>query len=255
MRRRRFTKGATIFSEGDGSDEAYLIRRGRVEVLKATPHGPLPLAVLHEGDVLGEMGLLDHRPRSASARVLEDVDADAVNAQEFVAMLSSDPVKSLQLLRALFERLRSLNTRFCEQSDATPTMRTIPRIKLMPLTPHVSNALPAEGLDITRFPFLIGRVPEAGEPSALRFNHLEFPDSRPHLLSLHHLALDLAPDGVLVRDRGSRHGTAVNGSRIGAGGAVDVAPLRGGENEVVAGVWQLPAARHSSPFRWRVIVQ
>src|SRR5262245_61467718 len=191
MRRRRFTSGTTIFSEGDPSDEAYLLRDGRVEVLKATAHGPIRLAVLGEGEVLGEMGLLDHRPRSASARALEDIEVDAVNAAEFVALLSADPAKSMHILRALFERLRSLNTRLSEQSAGTPAASAIPHITLVPLTPETRVTLPADGLEVKCFPFRVGRRAEAHEVSALRFNTIEFPDSAPALLSPHHFAFDL----------------------------------------------------------------
>ena len=68
MKRRNFATGEVIFSEGDDSHEAYLILSGRVEVLKAAPGGPLCLAVLGGGDLLGEMGLLEDQPRSATAR-------------------------------------------------------------------------------------------------------------------------------------------------------------------------------------------
>jgi len=244
-----------IFAEGDASAEAYLLRHGRVEVLKGTTHGPLRLAVLGDGDVLGEMGLLDHRPRSASARALEDVEADAVNGREFMDMLSRDPLKSLQILRVLFERLRSLNTRLSAHSTPAAAATAIPQVTIVGLTPQASGALPAAGLDIGRFPFRIGRKPQADEPATLRFNNLEFSDTKPHLLSLHHFALDLEHNAVVVRDRGSEHGTTVNGARIGAGSVVDVAPLHPGENDVVAAVWQLPSARRTSPFRWRVLLQ
>src|SRR5262249_29645908 len=178
-----------------------------------------------------------------------------VNAREFVAMLSGDPTKSLQILRAFFERLRILNARLSEQTAATQPAVALPRIKLLPLTPETSGVLSADGLNVTRFPFRIGREPEPDEHSALRFNNLDFPDTSPHLLSLPHFAFDLGHEGVIVRARGSQLGTAVNGARIGTGSAVDVAPLHVGENEVVAGVWQLPPARHTSPFRWRVILE
>src|SRR5215470_9736090 len=96
MVKKSFPAGATIFSEGDASDYAYVLRSGR-------------LAVLGEGDVIGEMGLLDERPRSATARALEPVVADAIDAPEFTRLLFHHPDKAMELLRALFERLRTAN--------------------------------------------------------------------------------------------------------------------------------------------------
>src|SRR5215470_9196081 len=109
MVKKSFPAGATIFSEGDASDYAYVVRSGRVEVLKSAAGGTIRLAVLGEGDVIGEMGLLDERPRSATARALEPVVADAIDAPEFTRLLFHHPDKAMELLRALFERLRTAN--------------------------------------------------------------------------------------------------------------------------------------------------
>jgi len=114
MKRRNFTAGDFIFSEGDDSHEAYLILSGRVEVLKATPGGPLRLAVLGTGDLLGEMGLLEDQPRSATARALEPVATSAIESEEFLYLILNKPDDALGLLRALFERLRSMNQRLAE---------------------------------------------------------------------------------------------------------------------------------------------
>src|SRR5262245_17799864 len=134
MRTRHFSAGETIFSEGDCSDEAYVLRSGRVEVLKDAPGGPLRLAVLGQGDVLGEMGLLDERPRSATARAVEPVVVDAVSRSEFVSLLLHDPGRSLDLLRALFERLRTMNRLMSDSASATEHAVHIPRVTLIPLT-------------------------------------------------------------------------------------------------------------------------
>ncbi len=248
MRRRHFPAGTTIFSEGDVSDQAYILRSGRVEVLKETPAGPVRLAIMGPGDVLGEMGLLDERPRSASAHALESVAADAVSAAEFVAMLNGDPAKSMEILRALFERHRHLTLRVSEQVPMPVGDSTIPLVKLVPMTPQTRAVLPADGLVVTRFPFRLGRKPEADATAALRFNEIDLPDAQPYLLSPHHFALDLGPGGVVVRDRGSQHGTLVNGTPIGAASPHDFCALRHRENEIVAGAVRCPPRGASHPF-------
>src|SRR5881296_1711202 len=109
MQRLQFTPGATLFSEGDASDRAYLIRAGRVEIVKRASAGAVRLAVLGEGDIVGEMGLLDERPRSATARAVEPVVAEAISQSEFTRILVHEPEEAIELLRALFERLRTMN--------------------------------------------------------------------------------------------------------------------------------------------------
>lgn len=252
MRRRLFAGGTSIFHEGDSSHEAYLVRAGRVEVLKESPAGPLRLAILGPGDVLGEMGLLDERPRSATARALEPVEVDAMTAGEFAEILTTDPVRSIAVLRAMFERLRAVNERLSASVPPRSEAGVLPRARLFPLTAETERVVPPAGLALERFPFRVGRAAPRGSSELLRFNEVELPDDEPYVLASNHFAVDLGPDGLVVRDRGSRHGTIVNGARIGAGAVTDVAPLRAGENEVIAGPARAAAATRASPFRFRI---
>lgn len=254
MEEKRFAAGHTIFDEGEVSDLAYIIRSGRVEILKATPHGPVRLAVFGEGDVVGEMGLLDERPRSATARALDPVVADAISPVAFGRMLVNDPKRSMHLLRVLFERLRTMNRLVTEYEARDPSLPRA-RVSLVPLTPETSAGLPPDGLEVPRFPYRVGRKPRSREDEALCFNDLRLADTAPYFLSLNHFALDVGSEGVLVRDRGSQHGTEVNGVRIGAAASRDVVLLRRGENDVVAGAVKVLFHRRGSPFRFRVVVQ
>ena len=61
---RPFAAGATIFREGDEGHEMFVIREGLVEILL---HDKV-VATLSEGEIFGEMALIDARPRSATAR-------------------------------------------------------------------------------------------------------------------------------------------------------------------------------------------
>ena len=249
MKRRNFTAGEVIFSEGDDSREAYLILSGRVEVIKATPGGPLCLAVLGTGDLLGEMGLLEDQPRSATARALEPVATSAIESEEFLFLILNKPDDAMGLLRALFERLRSMNRRLAEVNLGVAGAQEIPQVTLYPLTPETEQAVAAEGLAVTRFPFRIGRRPESREEEALGFNDVELRDDEGRQVSLNHFSIDLGGPrdgpGIVIRDRGSRQGTAVNGIRIGSGESRDHVLLAAGDNEVAIGA-------AASQYRFRI---
>jgi CRP-like cAMP-binding protein len=256
MKRRDFAEGEMIFSEGDDSREAYLILSGRVEVLKASPAGPLCLAILGTGDLLGEMGLLEDQPRSATARALEPVATSAIEGEEFLHLILHKPEDGLALLRALFERLRSMNQRLAELNRGVEGAREIPRVMLYPLTPETEQAVAPAGLAVTRFPFRVGRRPASREEEALGFNDVELPDAGARLVSLNHFAIDLGGPGdgpgVVIRDRGSRQGTEVNGARIGSREARDHAPLVAGDNEVAIGAAASPLGGPASRYRFRI---
>ena len=71
--KRNFVTGEVIFREGDNSDVAYMIVSGKVEIFReASEKSREQLAILEAGQMFGEMGVLDHAPRSASARALTD---------------------------------------------------------------------------------------------------------------------------------------------------------------------------------------
>jgi signal transduction histidine kinase/predicted CoA-binding protein len=60
--------GATLFSEGDPGEEAYVIADGEIEILKISSGREVLLAVRASGDVIGEAALLEQAPRMATAR-------------------------------------------------------------------------------------------------------------------------------------------------------------------------------------------
>lgn len=70
----------TIIREGDPSDELYIIQKGMVEVVVpqgAVPDIPgppeaTPVVYLGEGQIFGEMGLVDRGGRSATVRAMVD---------------------------------------------------------------------------------------------------------------------------------------------------------------------------------------
>ena len=79
----RYVTGEMIFKQGDASDVAYLIVSGKVEILRHDAHGELHrLATLQAGQMFGEMGVMDHAPRNASARALSDVTLRTVTLED-----------------------------------------------------------------------------------------------------------------------------------------------------------------------------
>lgn len=250
MKRRHFKAGETIFQEGDPSDEAFVIHSGQVEILKATPDGEARLAILGDDDVFGEMGILEERPRSATARAVDDVNASSVNHEEFVQLILNNPQEGMSLLAALFERLRTMNQMVLDYQTQAGAPSAIlashaPPVRIFSDSPETEGIVPTEGLPVTKFPFRIGREPASEESAAMAFNDLSVADHEPFQVSLNHCAIDLDAEGILVRDRGSKNSTRVNGAKIGARAFRHTARLKSGDNEVLLG-------ETDSPFRLRV---
>ena len=117
LREEDFASGELIVREGDQGDSLFVICSGSVEVLKADPDQDTPvaqrIAVLHVGDVFGEMELLDTQHRSATIRALEPVAALALSNGDLFRIYESDlPTFALivmNLARELSRRLRSID--------------------------------------------------------------------------------------------------------------------------------------------------
>ena len=92
--------GSVIVHEGDVADALYVIESGTARVLKTGEGGEeVPLNVLREGDVFGEIGLLEHTTRVATVRASSEVDALRLDRSVFDALVRTNPE-----LRESFER-------------------------------------------------------------------------------------------------------------------------------------------------------
>ncbi len=107
--RRTFAAGSTLMKQGDVADTMYVIIKGRVLVERTHPHlsEALTLAELGPGDVVGEMGLLDHEPRSATVTAIDEVDAMELDDLALAQTVLQYPEVSTALLHLLSRRLRS----------------------------------------------------------------------------------------------------------------------------------------------------
>lgn len=120
---RRFENGDVIFREGDPSPTAFVIAEGEVALFKESSRGPVHLATLGKGELLGEMGAVDNDPRGASAVARGEVTLHEFGRQAFVRKLAEDPDLTLRLLVRLSRRLRNANDRIAELEPAIEAMQ------------------------------------------------------------------------------------------------------------------------------------
>jgi len=112
--RAAFAAGELIFKERSRGDSFYLIKTGRVRVAKADTSGEEHvLAVLKPGEYFGEISLVDHSPRSASAYADTATELLIIKAQDFENLIAGnlDIERKFykSFTRVLCERLRVTN--------------------------------------------------------------------------------------------------------------------------------------------------
>ena len=107
---RRYRKGSVIFFEGDPGDALFIVAHGTVKIYRVAEDGrEKTLAILREGDIFGEMALLDEEPRSAIAESLEPTKLYALHRKDFLPFLASNPPMAIHIIKVLCGRLRRAN--------------------------------------------------------------------------------------------------------------------------------------------------
>lgn len=105
MDRQTFNAGDTVFREGDPSNFAFLIIAGAVEA--RLPNGrPKRLG---PGEIFGEMGLIDSRPRSATIVALDYTVCATYSESELLEDIRTHPDEAVAFIKALIARLRDAN--------------------------------------------------------------------------------------------------------------------------------------------------
>ena len=124
--RRTYPARSFIFHEGDDSGGVLLIDQGLARIDRTSPSGRIVLLDLaSEGRVLGELGVIDDSPRSATISTITDTVTHHVPAATFRQMLSEDSELQGAVLRSVVDPRRTPSHR--NPPAATGRDRTGPR--------------------------------------------------------------------------------------------------------------------------------
>lgn len=107
--RKVFQKGDVIFKEGEAGTEACLVRKGYISITKQDGARVVELATRGPGEIVGEMALLDSRPRSASVLAKTEVEAELITRKDLDAMMATMPDTLAIIMRQMLSRLRDAN--------------------------------------------------------------------------------------------------------------------------------------------------
>ena len=105
-RRVAYEPGQAIVERGDPGDAMYIVLSGVAEVDVGGRYHRL-----QRGDFFGEMAVLAGKPREASVKAAEPVEALRIPADDFQAFLAENPQIAVGMLKSLVERLREVQDR------------------------------------------------------------------------------------------------------------------------------------------------
>ena len=242
MQPQHFEAGATIFRAGDPSLGIYIIQDGEVAI---TVDG-VEVVRLHAGELFGESGVLEARPRSATATAITPTTLLVTPSDAFVSAFGMNNERALTLVKLLCSRLRNTTLRAAHAGYLAPVANgSEAEVRLYPDDERLSLLYHLEPVDVLHLPFQVGNrfggeaVPIASNRSIVIPAHGRGEVAAPHFEILRR-------DGHLgIRDLGSPTGTIVNGVPINRTTKSAFAQMRPGDNVVIAGA-------PNSMFRFRI---
>jgi CRP-like cAMP-binding protein len=108
---KKYSKGETIFFEGDLGGGFYMVGDGKVKIFKVSPAGKEHiLHIFGNGEPFGEVPVFHGKPFPATAEALAKTTALFFPRKEFVSLLEENPAIALNMLGVLSLRLRRFST-------------------------------------------------------------------------------------------------------------------------------------------------
>jgi CRP/FNR family cyclic AMP-dependent transcriptional regulator len=104
---RRVPRGAAVVHEGDRTDFVYFVLTGNLKVMVSDEDGrEVILTILGQGEMFGEMGVLDDSPRSASVVAVAPSDLVTIAKSDFKRLMQENFELSWHVMCNLTRRLR-----------------------------------------------------------------------------------------------------------------------------------------------------
>ncbi|MGB2869997.1 MAG: DUF1003 domain-containing protein [Bacteroidota bacterium] len=104
-------QGEVLFRKGDKGSSMFIIESGIIEISvpDQLQRKDIRISVLHEGEFLGELSLVDGLPRTATAIAVEDANLLEMRRDEFITFLMERPAIAISMVSEIGKRLRATN--------------------------------------------------------------------------------------------------------------------------------------------------
>lgn len=110
-----------VVRQGEIGDCMFSIQSGRVEIVRETEHGEVQVGELGEGDIFGEMAILQKEVRSATVRACGEARVLTIDKRTFLRRVQEDPSLALNVARTLCARVRRLDAEIACLKDQLAT--------------------------------------------------------------------------------------------------------------------------------------
>ncbi len=120
LKPRQLDSGELLFNQGDSGDELFIVQEGGIAIYvpsKDNPGAERPIRIFGPGEALGEMALIDNRPRSVSARAIDASAVLVLTGDDFRRLLRQYPDMAITVMGGLSDRIRYTTDFLSEVQD------------------------------------------------------------------------------------------------------------------------------------------
>jgi CRP-like cAMP-binding protein len=106
---RFYADGEIVARQGDVGDCMYVIQDGEVEIVLEEGGVEVVLRTAGRNEVIGEMAIIDHKPRSATVRAKGRARILTLDKRNFLRRVSEDPSLAFGMIETMSRRVRELS--------------------------------------------------------------------------------------------------------------------------------------------------
>ena len=100
-----YKAGSIIFFEGDYASEMFIVKSGKVELIRELGDGEIVLLTIGESEFFGEMALFGQEKRTATARAAEDTELVTINKPTLEAQFEKVPEWLVVMMKTIAQRI------------------------------------------------------------------------------------------------------------------------------------------------------
>jgi CRP/FNR family transcriptional regulator len=104
---RKFSKGQFIFQDGDEPKGFFIVKKGKIKILKQSPSGKnIIIKIISRGEFMGEVALFNNTSYPASAQALEDIEVYDIYREDMLSFIKKYPSIIFKFIGACVGKLR-----------------------------------------------------------------------------------------------------------------------------------------------------
>lgn len=115
---RFYADGEVVARQGEVGDCMYVVQDGEVEIVREEGAAQVVLRSAYRNELLGEMAIFEHRPRSATIRAKGRARILTLDKKNFLRRINEDPSLAFRMIETMSRRVRELSAQVVELEDA-----------------------------------------------------------------------------------------------------------------------------------------